>query len=36
VRVASPSFPYPYPGYENYYIPNAKKIANAIDRVLGA
>lgn len=36
IRVASPSLPYPFPGYENYYIPNAKKIASAIDRVLGA
>ena len=36
IRVASPSFPYPFPGYENYYIPNAKKIAGAIDRILGA
>jgi pyruvate/2-oxoglutarate/acetoin dehydrogenase E1 component len=35
IRVAAPSLPYPFPGYENYYIPNAKKIADAIDRVLG-
>jgi len=35
IRVASPSLPYPFPGYENYYIPNAKKIAAAIDRVMG-
>jgi pyruvate/2-oxoglutarate/acetoin dehydrogenase E1 component len=36
VRVASPSLPYPFPGYENYYIPNAKKIAGAIDRVMSS
>lgn len=36
VRVASPSLPYPFPGYENFYIPNAKKIAAAIDRVMGS
>lgn len=36
VRVASPSFPYPFPGYEKYYVPNALKIAKAIDRVLQA
>lgn len=36
VRVGSDSFPYPFPGYEQFYIPNAKKISNAIDRVLSA
>ncbi len=36
VRVGSPSFPYPYPGYEQYYLPNAIKISKAIDRVLQA
>ncbi|VVB77395.1 1-deoxy-D-xylulose-5-phosphate synthase [uncultured archaeon] len=36
IRVASPSLPYPFPGYENYYIPNAKKVASAIDKVLSA
>lgn len=36
VRVASDSFPYPFPGYENYYIPNAKKISAAIDEVMNA
>ena len=33
IRVASPSLPYPFPGYENYYIPNAKKIGAAIDKL---
>ncbi len=36
MRVASPSIPYPFPGYENYYLPNAKKIGNAIDKILTA
>lgn len=36
VRVGSPSFPYPFPGYENYYVPNAVKLSKAIDRVLQA
>ncbi|MGD0729094.1 MAG: alpha-ketoacid dehydrogenase subunit beta [Candidatus Micrarchaeaceae archaeon] len=36
VRVGSHSFPYPFPGYENYYIPNAVKISKAIDKVLQA
>ncbi|MDE1870819.1 MAG: alpha-ketoacid dehydrogenase subunit beta [Candidatus Micrarchaeota archaeon] len=36
VRVGSPSFPYPFPGYEQYYVPNAAKISKAIDRVLQA
>jgi pyruvate dehydrogenase E1 component beta subunit len=36
VRVGSPSLPYPFPGYENYYIPNAVKVSKAIDRVLEA
>lgn len=34
MRVASASFPYPFPGYENFYIPNALKISNAIDKLL--
>ncbi len=34
IRVASPSFPYPFPGVENYYIPNQNKIASAIDKVM--
>ena len=36
VRVGSHSFPYPFPGYENYYIPNAVKVSKAIDKVLQA
>lgn len=36
VRVGSPSFPYPFPGYEQYYVPNAVKISKAIDKVLQA
>ncbi len=34
LRVASFSLPYPFPAYESYYMPNAKKISDAIDRVL--
>ncbi len=34
MRVASPSLPYPFPGYEDYYVPNAKKISTAIDKIL--
>ncbi|MCL5419898.1 MAG: alpha-ketoacid dehydrogenase subunit beta [Candidatus Marsarchaeota archaeon] len=34
IRVASPSLPYPFPGYERYYLPNAAKISQAIDKVL--
>ncbi|MGI0100285.1 MAG: alpha-ketoacid dehydrogenase subunit beta [Candidatus Micrarchaeaceae archaeon] len=36
VRVGSHSFPYPFPGYEQYYVPNAVKISRAMDRVLKA
>jgi pyruvate dehydrogenase E1 component beta subunit len=36
VRVGSDSFPYPFPGYENYYIPNEVKISKAIDQVMKA
>lgn len=36
VRVGSPSLPYPFPGYENYYIPNAVRVSKAIDKVLEA
>ncbi len=35
-RVASCSFPYPFPGYENFYIPNAKKIGDALERLKNA
>lgn len=34
VRVSSPSFPYPYPEYEKYYIPNEIKVGEGIDKVL--
>ena len=34
LRVAAPSFPYPAPGYEQYYVPTELKVANAIDRIL--
>ncbi len=34
LRVASPSLPYPYPGYENFYIPNEKKVMEAIDKIM--
>lgn len=33
-RVASASMPYPFPGYEIYYLPNQLKISNAIDEML--
>ena len=34
VRVGSDSFPYPFPGYEQYYIPNELKVSKAIDQVM--
>jgi len=36
MRVASDSFPYPFPGYEQYYIPNEAKISKAIDKMLSS
>jgi pyruvate dehydrogenase E1 component beta subunit len=36
IRVAAPSLPYPMPGYENYYVPNEKKVEAAIDRLLSS
>lgn len=36
VRVGSNSLPYPCPGYEQFYIPNAEKISRAMDKVLQA
>ncbi len=36
VRVGSPSLPYPFPGYEKYYVPNAMKISQAIDKAMEA
>ncbi len=34
MRVASPSFPYPDPGYERFYVPTEKKVAEAIDKIM--
>ncbi len=34
MRVASPSFPYPFPSYEKFYLPNATKVSQAIDKIL--
>lgn len=34
MRVASFSLPYPFPGYENFYIPNAQKVSQAIDKIM--
>lgn len=34
LRVASASLPYPYPGYEQYYIPNELKVSQAIDKIM--
>jgi pyruvate/2-oxoglutarate/acetoin dehydrogenase E1 component len=34
VRVGSDSFTYPFPEYEQYYIPNEVKVSKAIDQVL--
>ncbi|MGC8496079.1 MAG: alpha-ketoacid dehydrogenase subunit beta [Candidatus Micrarchaeia archaeon] len=34
IRVAAPSFPYPFPGYEQYYVPNENRIASAVDKLL--
>ncbi len=34
IRVASDSLPYPYPGYEQYYIPNESKVSQAIDKIM--
>ncbi len=36
IRVGGNSFPYPYPGYENYYVPNEKKISFALDKLINA
>jgi pyruvate/2-oxoglutarate/acetoin dehydrogenase E1 component len=36
VRVGSPSMPYPFPGYEKFYVPNALKVSQAIDKVMEA
>ena len=34
MRVASPSLPYPFPGYEQFYVPNELKVSKAIDKLL--
>jgi pyruvate/2-oxoglutarate/acetoin dehydrogenase E1 component len=34
MRVASPSLPYPQPGYEKYYVPNEQKVMEAIDKIM--
>lgn len=36
IRVASPDFPYPDPGYEKFYGPTEKKIAAGIDKVMSS
>jgi len=36
LRVGAPSLPYPFPGDEQYYVPNEVKISNYIDRLLSA
>jgi pyruvate/2-oxoglutarate/acetoin dehydrogenase E1 component len=33
-RVASDSLPYPFPGYEQFYIPNVAKVSQAIDKIM--
>ncbi len=34
MRIASPSFPYPFPGYEKFYVPNQLRISKAIDKLM--
>lgn len=34
IRVASHSLPYPFPGYEQFHIPNELKLSQAIDKVM--
>jgi pyruvate/2-oxoglutarate/acetoin dehydrogenase E1 component len=36
IRVGSHSLPYPFPGYENYYVPNELKVSKAIDKLLSS
>ncbi len=36
IRIGSHSFPYPFPGYENYYVPNELKVSKAIDKLLSS
>ncbi len=34
IRVAGPSMPYPFPGYEKYYTPNVAKVVQGIEKLL--
>ncbi|MCL4383184.1 MAG: alpha-ketoacid dehydrogenase subunit beta [Candidatus Marsarchaeota archaeon] len=34
IRIAAPSLPYPYPGYEKFYVPNELRIGKAIEKLL--
>ncbi len=34
MRVSSDSLPYPFPGYEKFYIPNEKKVSKAIEKIM--
>ncbi len=34
MRVGSASLPYPFPGYEQFYIPNEAKVSEAIDKIM--
>ncbi len=36
IRIAAPSFPYPMPGYEKFYVPNQKRISAAIEKIVKA
>jgi pyruvate/2-oxoglutarate/acetoin dehydrogenase E1 component len=36
MRVAAPSLPYPFPGYEQFYVPNVRKVSMAIDKIMSA
>ncbi|BCU68173.1 2-oxoisovalerate dehydrogenase subunit beta [Sulfolobales archaeon HS-7] len=36
VRIASPSIPYPFPGYEDYYIPDERRIEKGLDKLMSA
>lgn len=34
LRVAASSMPYPFPGYEKFYVPNEVKVSTAIDKIM--
>ncbi len=36
MRVASPSLPYPFPSYEQFYLPNERKVSEAIDKIMSS